>query len=703
MSWRVTLDDSEDLLAPGRDPDAPAPAQVPDGSRAARDTSGAEGGALRRYQYRGELGHGGMGDVRLYRDRIIGRDIAKKTLRRSDVGEDAPSYHRFLREARIQGQLQHPAIVPVHELGIDRDGAPYFVMKRVRGVSLREVLSKLADEDAETVQKFTLRKLLSAFDTVCQAVHFAHMRGVLHRDLKPANIMLGDYGEVYVLDWGLAKLRDPQAGGAPGEAVGETSRSDGDDDAGDDGDDNAGDDAGDDANEDAAGDEQGPPRATRVRAQSVTGSASEETRAGTILGTPGYMAPEQFSGFVARVDERSDVYALGMILFEILTLDKFHHGDSIEDLRWSTLHEGVIRARERCPEQDIPPELDAICARATAYEPEQRFADVGELARALASYLDGDRDLARRKQLADIRAAEAKTALAKSRATGESGAESDSEGSLSASADMDRADDGADEAVWRGRAMRAVTAALGLYPDHREAREVLLHMLTTPPRTVPPEAQAEMAASERHKHRRAALMATLVYLGFALYIPFPIWMGVRSPFAFALLAACIATCALWSYYLYRNPPGDSGVPIGHLTMATITVMVSAAMAGPFILVPMLALANTMVYIASTGRRRRWLIVVAGCLAIALPWLLQALSWLPASMHFYDGGIAIAPVMFELPATATNTFLLLSNLMILLTGALYVSRLRDSFTDAERALQLQAWQLRQIVPTTEAER
>ena len=169
-----------------------------------------------RFHLGERIGAGGMGEVVAARDEQIGRDVAIKRMR-----AEAPSDRqvaRFLREARVQGQLEHPAIAPVHELGRDVDGRPYFAMKKLAGVTLADVLDN-ADE------RFPRQRLLRAFADVCLAVEFAHTRGVVHRDLKPDNIMLGDFGEVYVLDWGVAKLLgDAQgdaelAAGASGEVA----------------------------------------------------------------------------------------------------------------------------------------------------------------------------------------------------------------------------------------------------------------------------------------------------------------------------------------------------------------------------------------------------------------------------------------------------------------------------------------------------
>ncbi|HEX5057902.1 MAG TPA: serine/threonine-protein kinase, partial [Kofleriaceae bacterium] len=189
-----------------------------------------------RYRLGRRIGKGGMGEVMAARDTQIARDVAIKRMRAATPSEKAIS--RFLREAMVQGRLEHPAIVPVHEIGRDADGLPYFVMKKLSGTSLAKIL----DDDAP----ITLQRVLRAFADVCLAIEFAHVRGIVHRDLKPDNIMLGDYGEVYILDWGVAKV------------VGEE-----DSDFAD------------------------------------VGSGSGEfvaTRVGTAVGTPGYMAPEAVRG-----------------------------------------------------------------------------------------------------------------------------------------------------------------------------------------------------------------------------------------------------------------------------------------------------------------------------------------------------------------------------------------------------------------------
>jgi len=175
-----------------------------------RDDDGAPAGALEldgRYQQRESLGAGGMGEVALCLDDRVGREVALKVLR-PEVSSSRPARLRFLREARLQGQLEHPAIVPVHDIGVSPSGHDYFTMKRIRGFTLQEILIGIRQGVGPWRERYGTRRLLAAFGQVCLAIDFAHARGIVHRDLKPANIMFGDFGEVYVLDWGLAKVMD---------------------------------------------------------------------------------------------------------------------------------------------------------------------------------------------------------------------------------------------------------------------------------------------------------------------------------------------------------------------------------------------------------------------------------------------------------------------------------------------------------------
>ena len=310
--------------------------------------SGGEGACdPTRYEVRATLGEGGMGEVLLCRDRRIGRDVAMKIALRSRA--DQPDLKaRFLREARVQGQLEHPAIVPVYDMATDANGRPFFTMKRVRGLTLETVLGHLGAGESVLASEYTLHKLLAAFGRVCLAIDFAHSRGVVHRDLKPANVMLGDFGEVYVLDWGVAKV-------------------DGTDDL----------------------DDHGESDAATLDESGERPCAPNETEHGVVLGTPAYMAPEQQHGH--PVDARTDIYALGAILFEILT----HRG-----LWESRTRRGTDLTKALEWARDVPPELTATWRKATSRRPADRHASARELHDEIERYLIGDRDLFARRAFA---------------------------------------------------------------------------------------------------------------------------------------------------------------------------------------------------------------------------------------------------------------------------------------------------------------
>lgn len=293
-----------------------------------------------RYERLELLGAGGMGEVWLCRDRVVGRDVAMKVIH-SPMAR-SPRRWRFVREARVQGQLEHPSIVPVYDLGVDPDGLPYFTMRHVRGRSLAEVLRALGEGDPETRRRFGRRRLLSIFERVCFSLEYIHRRGVLHRDVKPSNLMLGELGEVYVLDWGLVKL---------------------------------------------LGDEGG-------HATIIDASNASHTGEGTVLGTPGYMSPEQLRGEIDELGPWSDVYSLGAILFEILAGSRFHssslRGTKLLQARLlSTLRMDGARPSERAPEREVPADLDALCYAATRLAPRARVPSAAAVGLAVQSFLDG--------------------------------------------------------------------------------------------------------------------------------------------------------------------------------------------------------------------------------------------------------------------------------------------------------------------------
>lgn len=310
------------------------------------------GGAEGKYVAEGLIGRGGMGEIFLCVDRDTRRRIAMKRMLASTAAH-ADRRARFVEEAQVTAQLEHPNIVPVHELGRDSDGSIYFTMKLVRGRSLSEVLRDLrAGRD-----DLSLGSLLQVFLKICDGLAFAHSRGVVHRDLKPDNIMIGGFGEVLVMDWGLAKvLRQPRSEAPPVSIRGPNA---------------------------------GRGRAAEVITSARTDSRSALTMAGTTVGTPAYMAPEQAKGQMELVDQLSDVFSLGAILYEILTLEKPYQGDSVRAVLAEAAAARVRPPEQRAPHRAVPRELSAIVMKCMSADRGRRYASAQELSRDVSLYLEG--------------------------------------------------------------------------------------------------------------------------------------------------------------------------------------------------------------------------------------------------------------------------------------------------------------------------
>ncbi|HKP60365.1 MAG TPA: cyclic nucleotide-binding domain-containing protein [Polyangiales bacterium] len=287
-----------------------------------------------RFEDTGEIARGGMSSVRKVFDKLILREVAMKVL---DPTRSFDELSHFIEEAQITGQLDHPNIVPVHDIELDEQGLPTrFTMKLVRGQTLETLarerggVAPLAAESSE--------ELLQVFLRVCDAVAFAHSRGVIHRDLKPSNVMVGAHGQVYVMDWGIAILREA---GRLGDA-------------------------------------------SALPAIQHSGDTVPET-AGSLSGTPSFMAPEQALGNVHEIDERTDVYGLGGILYFLLTLHPPHNGaDADESLQLA--RSGCVPAPNQAA---LPPQLCGIAMRALSERPADRQPSVIELKREVEAFLRG--------------------------------------------------------------------------------------------------------------------------------------------------------------------------------------------------------------------------------------------------------------------------------------------------------------------------
>jgi serine/threonine-protein kinase len=342
-----------DLHLHVNDEESDVPVKIDDDAKAMRDPSG-------RYQVLGEIGRGGVGVVYKGRDQDLGRDVAMKVLRPEHVSRPE-IVERFVEEAQIGGQLQHPGIVPVYEIGLQSGERPYFAMKLVKGQTLAELLAqrKTPDEDR--------RRFLGIFEQVGQTIAYAHARRVVHRDLKPNNVMIGSFGEVQVVDWGFAKVLPKANAECPA-----------------------------------------PPKApsvmsviSTVRSDPKKGSHSV---VGSMMGTPAYMPPEQALGDVEHMDQRSDVFGLGAMLCEILTGQPPYlatDGDLIQQAARADLH-GAYERLEQCGADAV---VVALCRQCLSPARQARPDSAKQVAEAIAQYLTSVEERARQAQ---IRAAEAK-------------------------------------------------------------------------------------------------------------------------------------------------------------------------------------------------------------------------------------------------------------------------------------------------------
>ncbi len=309
-------------------------------ARGAHDPIGA-GREGRRFQVLRPHARGGLGEVFVAFDRELNRDVALKELQ-ARLAHDSVAQARFLLEAQVTGRLEHPGIVPVYSLGRHADGRPYYAMHLIQGETLRAAIERFHRPGGVThrreSQELAFRRLLRSVIDSCNAVAYAHSRGVVHRDLKPENIMLGPFGETLVVDWGFAKLL-PGADGDEPETVG-----------------------------------------TDQPAQDAS-----MTQPGSVMGTPRYMSPEQADGDLDRVGPASDIYSLGAILYCVLVGHGPFPGGDLRDVL-GRVRRGIFPAPRRL-RRSVDPALEAICLKAMALDPPDRYATALDLANELETWL----------------------------------------------------------------------------------------------------------------------------------------------------------------------------------------------------------------------------------------------------------------------------------------------------------------------------
>jgi serine/threonine-protein kinase len=340
-----------------------------------------------RYEEVKTLGAEGMGEVALVRDHDIGRTVALKRML-PEVARPA-TLARFVDEVRTIGALEHPGIVPVHDVGIDERGRYFFVMKYVEGETLEHVIERLRAGDAAYHARYTIEERTRIFTQLLQALDYAHARGIVHRDLKPANVMVGRYGEVVLMDWGIAKrvgTRDLAPQDAPVDAagLGASAAAPGDLAA------SAAARSGVASDEVAAGDAGEPSVGARA---ALAQRRALSTQAGQILGTPAYMSPEQARGQSDRVDARSDLYSAVVLFHELLTLRHYlEDRTSLPALLQAVVHDEptfAVLQRTAPGQRALPPELVHLVRKGLHKDPAQRYQSAGELLALLHDIAEG--------------------------------------------------------------------------------------------------------------------------------------------------------------------------------------------------------------------------------------------------------------------------------------------------------------------------
>lgn len=571
-----------------------------------------------RYVIGEVLGEGGMGEVRRCHDRAAARDVALKATR---AGPNVDVERRFLREARVQARLAHPAIVPVYDVGHDKNGRAYFTMKRVEGVTLDDVVQLLRRGDEQAAREYGRHRLLTAFARVCLAVDYAHARGVLHRDLKPANVMLGAFGEVYVLDWGLAKI-------------------------------------------DGRGEEL-----ENGTAASGPETETGRTERGITMGTPAYMAPEQAAA--RPLDVRADVFSLGAILFEILTLEQLLGDEQIRASRERRATSFEARPSVRAPSRGVPVELDEICMRATALDAADRYPSARALHEAVEAVLSDDEEQARRVRLAAAH-------LERARALSRPGA--------------------ADEL--RPAALEELGSALALAPEDVEARRHLLDLLNNPPKETPEDVKVRRLQNEGARLRRMRRLVAMIY-AVCWTVAYPIIAivgGVRSLSGALLVPAVWIGTALLILSVY--PSADQARRDEHrahvIIAGAVALATTSVLLGPLFVLPGLAVAVVFGHILLASKSQRLLTVALTCLALAISAYLAFARILDVYTPIGTDGFSIHGAL----DSSRNSFffgLTLCHLAQVVFGASFAAKYRDVLDARVFENALFSWQLSNLVP------
>ena len=548
------------------------------------------------------IGRGGMGEVIVAYDTALDREVALKRMKGSAPSRDAIA--RFMREAKVQARLDHPSIVPVHEVGTDSNGQPYFTMKRLVGTTLAQRLE----------QGGPVQPLLRAFVDVCFAIERAHSRDIVHRDIKPSNVMLGDYGDVYVIDWGVARVLKTKRTSTMFAAV----------------------------------DTLDPENAV-----------DDETAVGAILGTPGFMPPEQLRG--DDVGPAADVYALGALLFEILAGEPLHPPG--KPAISATLTKPTQSPAQRRPDRGIAPELDALCVAALA-EAKDKRPGARELADRVQRFLDGDRDLERRKILAREQL----------------------EIALEAFADPAR----------REEAGQAASRALALDPESSEAAKLVSQLILEPPKQIPPELATALDAEEIELNKQRGRSATYAFLSLWVMLPvFLLLQYVRSVPQLIALYAVVTGMAVISWDNGRRGKTPTWLTMtGNLAVA----LMFSRLTGSFILTMGLICGQTLALSSrSFVASRSWPMLLWIGAATLIPFSLEWFGVIESTWRMTPDGIVSHGTIMHTVRNSDVIVLAFSQTALALVVGLFAMSVTRAREAAQRRAFIQAWHLQQLMP------
>lgn len=574
-----------------------------------------------RYERSGTVARTGAFEDLSARDRVIRRPVVIRQLAHG-MAHSSSDERRFARAARLQAQLEHPAIVPVYDIGTGPSDAETMIFPEVRCVSLRRVLDARGSGDKEMARKFSRSALLQAFLQLCLATAYAHAKGVVHRNIQPEAVALGDHGEVYLLDWGLAKTI------------------------------------------------QGPYRPGLVSIDSSTAEGGT-TLPGQALGTPGYASPEQLVG--GEADARSDVYALGSLLFEILTGSPLHAGESaVEKVRTTQIGVNACPS-QRAPKAGIPEGFDTVCVRATATDPKLRYPSARELHDAVERTLEAALEAGRRTELAS-RHADLAESLAMRALTATSG-----------------------HYELRAKALREAGRAFALDPKSPGARRALLALLEEEPTELPPEVRAEMESEASDQARAVGRFAMFAYGAFGLILAPVVLSGIRSWAGFAFTAFSVAATVGVAAFMSRmkNPTDGVGLLLAFTSFTAIGS--TSGFYGALVLPPLLATANVLCMGAGLHRRYRpWVLLMALC-SMLVPFALEQFGLLQQSYRFGPGTITVLPVVRDLHEAPVRLGLFFSTLAAIIAPTLFTWRISNTAATARERMHVYGWQLRRFLP------